>query len=58
MKKKVRLLVAGAMLVLFSGGVYLEVSAQRVGETGWKKWNGKNCCTGSGSCLVTEAGNC
>ncbi|MCH7409616.1 hypothetical protein MM239_09425 [Belliella sp. DSM 111904] len=58
MKKKVRLLVAGAMLVLFSGGVYLELSAQRWGAEGWKKDNGQHCCLGSGSCLVTEAGNC
>lgn len=58
MKKKVRLLVAGAMLVLFSGGVYLEVSAQRVDERGWREWDGNDCCHGEGSCLVTEAGNC
>ncbi|SIS92772.1 hypothetical protein [Belliella pelovolcani] len=58
MKKKVKLLVAGAMLVLFSGGVYLELSAQRWGEVGWKKDNGQHCCLGTGDCYVSEAGNC
>lgn len=55
---KVRLIVVSAMLVLFSGGVFLELSAQRDGDTGWKKWNGTDCCSGEGSCWVSEAGNC
>lgn len=46
------------MLVLFSGGVYLELSAQRWGEVGWKKDNGQHCCLGTGDCYVSEAGNC
>ncbi len=58
MKKNMKVLLAGTLMLLMSGGIYLEVSAQREGSTGWKYFNGDNCCSGKGNCYVYEAGNC
>lgn len=56
MKKKAKLFVAGLSLVLLSGGIYLEATAQR--EVGYKKWNNRDCCSGTGNCMVSDPGAC
>ncbi len=53
MKRKAKIFVSGLAVALMCGGIYLQSSAQKQGGT-YNKWNGIDCCKGSGSCLVFD----